>query len=394
MTTQPGLSPARPVTQGPRFHFFGYYDKSPWDTSGRFLLAQETDFMDRRPCPGDVADVGIVDLAGENQWRKLDETDAWNWQQGCMLQWVPRQGDEIIFNVRREDRFQARMLNIQTGDSRLLSQPVYGVSPTGREAISLNFSRLFDVRPGYGYAGVPDPWSESLCPEDDGLYHIDLRTGDSKLIFSLADAVRLGEPQPGMETGKHRFNHVQWNTDGSRFAVLHRWSIVPSPANWGSWATRLLTMNADGTDPHVLSDHTMISHYDWRDPHTVLAWARRHETGDRYFLFIDKTPEVQVMGDGVLTVDGHCSYSPDRRWILTDTYPDKEGFRTLLLFDPKQERRIDIGRFHSPTPPDGELRCDLHPRWSRDGKQVCIDSIHEDGRRQVYVLDVSPFTAA
>jgi len=50
---------------------------------------------------------------------------------------------------------------------------------------------------------------------------------------------------------------------------------------------------------------------------------------------------------------------------------------------------VDIGRFHGPTPPDVEIRTDLHPRWSRDGREVCIDSIHEDGSRQMYVLDVS-----
>jgi hypothetical protein len=382
------------VTQGPRFHFFGYYDKSPWDVSGRYLLAQETGFMDRRPGPEDVADIGIIDLAEGNRWKKLDETRSWNWQQGCMLQWVPGSEDELLFNVRETDRFQTKVLNCRTGESRLLSQPAYGVSPTGKAAISLNFSRLFDVRPGYGYAGIPDPWGDTLCPENDGLYSVDLQTGDSRLIFSLAEAAHLGETQPGMDTGKHRFNHVQWNTDGTRFAVLHRWSVVPSPANWLPWATRLLTLNADGTDPKVLLDHTMVSHYDWRDPETVLAWARQADIGNHYYLCNDKTSEKKAIGEGILTVDGHCSYSPDRRWILTDTYPDKEGYRTLILFDPAKERRIDIGRFHGPTPSDGEIRTDLHPRWSRDGRQVCIDSIHENGLRQVYVLDVSSLTTA
>jgi len=36
----------------------------------------------------------------------------------------------------------------------------------------------------------------------------------------------------------------------------------------------------------------------------------------------------------------------------------------------------------------GEMRCDLHPRWSRQGTQVCFDSVHE-GPRQMYVCDVS-----
>lgn len=54
----------------------------------------------------------------------------------------------------------------------------------------------------------------------------------------------------------------------------------------------------------------------------------------------------------------------------------------------RKELRVDLGRYHSPLPFRGEIRCDLHPRWSRDERQVCFDSIHE-GSRQVYVMDVS-----
>ena len=32
-------------------------------------------------------------------------------------------------------------------------------------------------------------------------------------------------------------------------------------------------------------------------------------------------------------------------------------------------------------------RCDLHPRWRLDGKQIGFNSVHE-GTRQVYVMDV------
>jgi Tol biopolymer transport system component len=74
--------------------------------------------------------------------------------------------------------------------------------------------------------------------------------------------------------------------------------------------------------------------------------------------------------------------------ILTDTYPDSEGFKTLILWNVQSRQRIDIGRFYGPMRPMSIFVCDLHPRWSRDGQQVCIDSIHE-GSRQMYVLDVS-----
>jgi hypothetical protein len=69
-----------------------------------------------------------------------------------------------------------------------------------------------------------------------------------------------------------------------------------------------------------------------------------------------------------------------------DTYPHEDRMRTLLLYDPRARRRVDVGRFHSKDLPE-EIRCDLHAKWHREGRRVCIDSTHEGGR-QVYVLDV------
>ncbi|MCD6465907.1 hypothetical protein J7L27_06040, partial [Candidatus Bathyarchaeota archaeon] len=50
------------VTRGPKHHFFGYYDKSPWDSTGRYMLALEVEFMDRAPTPNDAATIGLIDL--------------------------------------------------------------------------------------------------------------------------------------------------------------------------------------------------------------------------------------------------------------------------------------------------------------------------------------------
>ncbi|MHC4479668.1 MAG: hypothetical protein ACYS1C_01665 [Planctomycetota bacterium] len=383
----PGTSahlPVHAVTHGPKHHFFGYYDKSPWDASGRYLVGLEAEFADRPPRPEDAATVGLIDTAEGNAWKPVAQTRAWNWQQGNMLQWLPSAPDHlIVYNARQGRHPVAVVMDAFTGRERVLPRPIYAVSPTGEMAVSLSFARLADTRPGYGYSGLTDPTQANPCPEDDGLFRMDLDSGESRLIVSLAQLAAF-QPPADSRGAKHWVNHVQFSPRGTRFAFLHRWRGAMTGAGF---RTRLLTSNPDGSGLRCVSDHEMVSHYDWRDEGHLLAWARRRDLGDRYFLFEDGTGTPEVVGEGLLTSDGHCSYSPDRRWILTDTYPDGTGERSLLLYWPEDGKRIEIGRFFSPQQLSDDIRCDLHPRWSRDGRFISFDSAHEDVRR-MYVADV------
>lgn len=347
-------------------------------------MALETTFIDRPPSPDDPAVIGLVDLAEGNRFRALAETHAWNWQQGTMLHWLPTAPDRlIIYNDRADGRFFSVIQDVHTGEKRFLPRPVYAISRSGRYALSLNFARLHRCRPGYGYCGVVDPGEHEDHPEGDGIYLMDLETGQNRLILSLARIVRDWHREE-MDGVQHWFNHLLFNSDDSRFIFLHRWYRREGPGRY----TRLFTANPDGSGVYLLNADDMTSHFDWRGKTHVLAWAHRHGVGNRYFLFRDGTQEHEIIGEGVFSSDGHCSYSPDGRWMLTDTYPDRERMRTLILYRLADGKRIDIGRFFSPPELDGEIRCDLHPRWSRDGRQVCLDSVHE-GHRQVYVIDVA-----
>ncbi len=214
---------------------------------------------------------------------------------------------------------------------------------------------------------------------------MDTTTGKHELVVPIAK-LAANKPDDRFHNAHHWVNHLQFNPSGTRFLFLHRWRLLEKP-----WYTRLYTCKTDGSDLRLISDTGMVSHFDWRDDNTILAWARTKEHGDRFYLFDINGGEPKLVGDGILTRDGHCSYSPDRKWILNDTYPDQKRLQTLMLFNPKTNRRIDLNQFHLPTKLTGPFRCDLHPRWNRDGTQVCIDSGHED-TRQVYVLDVSEFT--
>jgi len=371
-------------TSGPLYHFFGYYDKCPWDVSGRYLLAMRVAFMRRPPTPEDLALIGLIDLQSGGRWRPLAETTAWYWQQGAMLQWLPSAPDrKIIYNTRTETGFGSTILDIETGERRNLPRAIYALTPDGRSAVTLNFSRVHRTRPGYGYVGVKDPWEGDLAPHEDGLYFMDLETGASRLIVSLAQMAAY-DPEPTMVGAEHWFNHLQFNTAGTRFLFLHRWKQPD-----GRWRrTRMFTANPDGSEIAYLGREGMVSHFDWRDETHILAWST-YAGENHYHLYEDQSDHVEIVGEDVFDQDGHCSYSPDRRWILTDTYPSRDrSERTLIVYHPETNRRIDVGRFYATPEITGEIRCDLHPRWSRDGRQACFDSIHE-GARQIYVADLS-----
>jgi hypothetical protein len=122
-------------------------------------------------------------------------------------------------------------------------------------------------------------------------------------------------------------------------------------------------------------------------------WLMNRVMKDSYMLFRDaEGAQPDVFAKGELTTDGHCTWSRDGRWVLTDGYPDG-GFQPLLVFDSASGRCVRVGRYRSPRRFDGPVRVDLHPRFSRDGRWVCIDSAMDD-RRAMYAVDVSAVVVA
>ena len=375
--------PCRTITSGPKHHWFGYYDKWQFDPTGRFVLGMEVDFEHRSPTADDVIKIGMVDLENQDEWIELGQSSAWGWQQGCMLQWIGEK--EILWNDREADRYVCRILNIETKERRTVPHPIYSVSPDGKTAVAADFRRINDVRPGYGYVGLPDPHAGELAPDDSGIFRIDLETGKSELTVSLEQIASLGEiPKPDPKA-KHYFNHLLFNPDGSRFIFLHRWRYPK-----GNRLTRMFTAAPDGSDIRIVDDNGLTSHFIWRDPNHILAYSEQLSDGKRFYLFEDGgDKKIEVVGGDELERDGHCSYLPGGEWILNDTYPDNDRNQMPHLFHAESGKVVPLGLFHSPKEYTGEWRCDTHPRFSRDGKKVVIDSPHQDQGRQMHLIDIS-----
>ncbi len=379
--------PTRMITRGPRHHWFGYYDKWQFDPTSRFVLGMEVAFEHRSPRADDVIQIGMVDLEEGDRWINLGETRAWNWQQGCMLQWLPGSDRKILWNDRERDRFVCRLLDVMTGELETVPYPIYAVSPDGKTAVTPDFGRIADVRPGYGYAGIADAYRDQLAPSETGIFRIDLERGTSELILSLAQIASTGEIPQAVPGIKHYFNHLLFSPDGSRFIALHRWRY-PN----GRRLTRLITAAGDGSDIRVVIPNGYASHFIWRDPRHILSQSKNllgnPNWGD--FLFEDKENGIlEEIGHGVLDPSGHLSYLPGGAWILNDTYPQgPDRLQTPHLYHLATGKRVDLGHFPLPKAYTGEWRVDTHPRFSPDGRLVCIDSPAKGLGRQMHLIDI------
>ncbi|MEJ7618951.1 MAG: hypothetical protein WKF30_18695 [Pyrinomonadaceae bacterium] len=249
---------------------------------------------------------------------------------------------------------------------------------------------MTDTRPGYGYAGIPDPNKDVLAPTDAGIWRMDLRSGRQDLIVTFADAARVPYANGDLTKVKSRFEHLLISPDGARFIFLHRWEENgggKNPAS-GGFGTRMFTADGDGKDLYVLDPHGKTSHFIWRDPRHVAAWAWHPSHGQKFYLYKDKTDQVEVIAPDVMTVNGHNTYLPGNKWILNDTYPDKERKQNPYLYHLPTGKRVPLGHFSSPPEYRGEWRCDTHPRFSPNGRFVVIDSPHAGNGRQMYLIDI------
>jgi len=112
---------------------------------------------------------------------------------------------------------------------------------------------------------------------------------------------------------------------------------------------------------------------------------RGHDGVERYWLVDARTGQMCAVADGAMDQfgDGHPSVHGD--WFVTDTYPDRGGRQTLLLANWKTGAWTKLGSFFHPLELEGEMRCDLHPRWSPGGERVYFDSAFS-GQRELYVM--------
>ena len=368
--------------------FFGYHDKTPFNQNGNKILAHfttENEHSIESECK--LIDIGFFQKGNDghfiNKFIKVSTTTTWSWQQGSMLQWDPlNPQNQIIFNDIIEGKYGAKVFNINTEKViKTYNRPIYALSKNGKLAVSMNFSRLSRIRPGYGYRLLPDFKKCEDAPNDDGLFLMDMLTGSSRLIVSLAE---LANKLPKNISSEHYINHSNFSPDGKFISFFHIWNETSS----GKRKIRFYVYNLLLNSLQLLEDDRLVSHYDWKGNNTLLVTNRDKHLKWYYSLYnLTDLPRTDLQIQ--LGVDGHPMVNPNNENIfVTDSSPDKRLDQHLFLIDVRNESCVEVKAFFSPPRFKGPVRCDLHPRWDRTGEYICIDTAY-NGKREMVLVKLS-----
>jgi hypothetical protein len=408
-------------------YFCGYYDKSPVSSDGSKLIALKTNFIDHIPNRNDVAIIGYFDLdSNDRVFHKLTETNSFNWQQGCMLQWFGNKNDEIIFNKFIDNKFVSVVFNISTKIEKIFNYPIYAVSSDCKFALAIDFERHYWCRRAYSYDGVINSIKNQPVVKNDGIYKLTFLDNNLVLLISIEDILKIN-PVSSFAEATHYLEHIMISPNNKRFAFMHRWKSN------GVIFTRLYTADLDGNNIFCLNDSGRMSHFCWINDEKLFGWGGvktkftkfrmtnnfaksffykfilkiyKHFvkgnsdsgmskvsslfTNDRYILFKDKVGILNTVDHSILDRDGHPSVRPNNfQEIITDTYPDDTQSQQLILYNLNTGSKKIIDNI--PTTPIYNFspnRCDLHPKWSFDGKFVSIDTLI-NGNRGVKIYKIS-----
>jgi len=386
----------RQVTFGPKHHFFGYIGHVgtvPWNQSGRYIVALQTAFQDHMPAPEDTADIVLLDTQHDYAVRKVAETRAWNFQQGTMLYWNPAAPEtQFLFNDRDPATNQVfcvlfdmaagpegrRVREYRDGDTPVGNS---GVAQRGGYFAAINYGRLARLRPVTGYPGALDFTAGVAHPENDGVFRIDVSSGEKRLLVSFRQLRDLVRPlRPDVDSMELFINHTLCNRQNDRIFFFVRGDF-----DTGHRLDIPLVVCPDGNGLTMLANHPG-GHPDWDAGHRLIG-----QRGKEQVVYdTDRQAVVEVLGAaGVFpNPSGDTALSLDGRWLVNGQSQKNSNFYVFFC-------RSDGSHLRSPTIDkdhwkSGELRIDPAPCWNRDGTAVLAPGIAPDAAKTRQLFLVTP----
>jgi hypothetical protein len=388
---------ARQITHGPQHHFFGYIghvQNIPWNKSGRYILALRTGFQDRMPRKDDVAEIVLLDTAHDYEERVVERTRAWNPQQGTMLYWNPQaQETQFFFNDRdpATGRVFTVLFDVSAGEKgkrvreyRFDDTPVgnSGVAQKGGWFAAINYARLARLRAVTGYPETFDWTTGVVHPKDDGIFRVNVDTGERRLIMSFDQLAEVLRPKyPGIDAQELFINHTLSNRDSDRIYFFVRADFYSRTKK----VNEPFFMDIDGGGLTPLKQF-IGGHPEWDSGHRMIGAVDKQQV----IYDTDKQEVVGVIGSPEVLPEpeGDISLSPDGHWLVNGSRKDSRNRYTFVRRSDNSWVKSD--EFDVTGWTAGDLRCDPAPCWNRESNQIVFPAIAGDAgkSRQMFLIRV------
>ncbi len=352
--------------------FFGYHDKKPFnykDSQIIFHSYRNPKILDEQN--NKSVFINVIDLKNKKIFN-LDKTKEWSWQLGSSLQWHPKK-DIVFYNKQINGKFQTRQIDLKLRKITNLNFSIYNISPDGNNFLTSDFVKIGKLRKGYGYTTTK--YQKSLNLKKSKL-EIVINKKDKKILF-LFD-----ETKKKMVTGCY-INHQTFSPDGRKIAYFY---TILKKNNQRQVFFYLYFLKKKRNFLLELSKSKLISHYCWKNNNEILFTLKKSTKIYSYILYNIKLNNFKTL-DLKLNKDGHPMFNPKNNDLfVSDTYPNLLGFQKLFIYSLKRKKIIWKKYLYSPYRFKGIVRCDLHPRWSNDGKKIFIDFV-ENGNRNIGIFE-------
>jgi hypothetical protein len=358
--------------------FFGYYDKSPENQDGSKLIYFRTNYNTKKlPSQGHCIEV-VLKCLETNTFVVVDKTYAYNWQQGAKMMWLSN--DKFIYNVfsETEEIYKSKIYDTENKTYHNIDFPIYDCFNEDL-AYTLNYERLMDLRPDYGYRNIL-PNIDYSDYSNDGIYKLSLKNNTKELIISIDQLMDLKQVI-SMLGAKHKVNHIMVSPKGTKLMFMHRWM-----SKSGKRYDRLLVSNYNGTELKIISDNEMVSHCCWQDENTIIGFLRNNDKDGYYKINLMNNKITELPRELASFGDGHPTIINNK--MLLDTYPDRSRMKGLYVYNFDKNKMNIIAEFFESLEYYNETRCDLHPRFSKDNSAIYVDSVHS-GKRKLFKIDLS-----
>ena len=356
-------------------NFYGYYDHSPLSNNMKYFI-----------CHNILENSITLDLYSFSNsklehLKTIAKSNNYNLQQGIRPIWIS--DNKFIFNdVNINNNLISRIFNIEEDSFNDIDMPIQEICSRNNILLSIDYTKLDIINKDYGYR-LDNNYSQKKINGIIGYNYV-----LQKILFEISlDHIHSISQNKNLSTSKCEINHISHSPYEEAFVFIYR-----NRTHKGY--SELYEYNYRTNNLRVLYSGNLISHYCWIDKKILFAYLEKNNRSGFYeinykdSIYINQNLLNQKEDN---TSDGHPSVSVDNKWIVFDTYPNKARQSHLYIIRNdinKKSKRILIGKFYSPLNFNGYNRCDLHPRWSSDGKYISIDSAHE-GRRKTYLIDVS-----